>query len=184
MDDIMKSAEEKFKKTIEALKKNYAALRTGRATPALLDHVMIDYYGTKVPLKQLAGIAVPEPRMIMLTPYDKNAAKDIERALLTSDLGITPRIEAGLIRLSLPQLSEERRKDLVKVVKKEAEDSRVSIRNIRREAMDHFKAAKTKGTLSEDQEKVKEEELQKLVNKYTEEVQKVEVQKEKEIMEV
>ena len=184
MDDVLKATEEKFKKAIEALRKNYAALRTGRATPALLDHVVVDYYGTKAPLKQIAGIAVPEPRTITITPYDKNAAKDIERAILTSDLGISPKIEAGLIRLSLPQLSEERRKELVKVVKKEAEEAKISIRNVRREAMDQFKAGKTKGLLSEDQEKIKEEDLQKLVNKYTEEIQKVETQKEKEVMEV
>ncbi len=184
MDDTIKNTEEKFKKTIESLKRNYAALRTGRASPALLDHVMVDYYGTKTSLKQLAGVSVPDPRSMVITPYDKNAVKDIEKAILTSDLGLTPRIEAGIVRLSLPQPTEERRKDLVKIVKKESEEARVSIRNIRREAMDAYKAQKTKGTLSEDQEKIKEEETQKLVKKYTEDIEKIELQKEKEIMEV
>ena len=166
------------------MKKNYSALRTGRASPSLLDHVIVDYYGTKVPLKQLAGVAAPEPRTITITPYDKNSVKDIEKAILISDLGLPPKIEAGLIRLSLPQPTEERRKDLVKLLKKEAEDGRVSLRNIRREVMEHLKADKTKGVLSEDQEKIKEEEVQKLVKKYTEEIDKLAAHTEKEVMEV
>ena len=184
MDEFLKASEDKFKKAIEALKKNYSALRTGRASPALLDHVIVDYYGTKVPLKQLAGVAAPEPRTITITPYDKNSVKDIEKAILISDLGLPPKIEAGLIRLSLPQPTEERRKDLVKLLKKEAEDARVSLRNVRREVLEHLKADKTKGVLSEDQEKIKEEEVQKLVKKYTEEIDKLAAHKEKEVMEV
>ena len=184
MEDAIKTAETKFKKAIEVLKKNYAALRTGRASPALLDHVLVDYYGTKVPLKQLAGISIPEPRTITITPYDKNAIKDIERAILTSDLGLPPKTEAGIIRLNLPQLTEERRKEQVKIVKKEAEEAKVSIRNVRREAMEALKKDKNKGVLSEDQERMKEEETQKLVKKYTEEIDRIMAQKEKEIMEV
>jgi ribosome recycling factor len=129
MEDAIKSAEEKFKKAVDALKKNYSSLRTGRASPMLLDHLLVDYYGTKVPLKQIAGISAPEPRAIIITPYDKGAIKDIERAIMTSDLGLPPKVEAGLIRLSLPQPTEERRKELVKVLKKEAEDAKVSLRN-------------------------------------------------------
>jgi len=184
MDEILRAAEEKFKKALESLKKNYSALRTGRASPMLLDHVVVDYYGTKVPLKQLAGVSVPEPRTITITPYDKNAVKDIERAIMTSDLGLPPKVEAGLIRLSLPQPTEERRKELVKVLKKEAEDAKVSLRNIRREVMEHLKADKTKGALSEDQEKIKEEEVNKLIKKFTEEIDKLAEHKEKEVMEV
>jgi len=184
MDDFVRSVEEKFKKTIESLRKNYAAIRTGRASPALLDHVLVDYYGTKTPLKQLAGISIPEPRTIAITPYDKNSVKDIEKALLTSDLGLPPRVEAGLIRLSMPQPTEERRKELVKLVKKEAEDARVAVRNVRREIMETLKAEKTKGVLSEDQEKTKEAEVQKLVTKFNDEIQKIEQLKEKEVMEV
>jgi ribosome recycling factor len=184
MDDFSRSTEEKFKKTIESLRKNYAAIRTGRASPALLDHVLVDYYGTKTPLKQLAGISIPEPRTIAITPYDKNSVKDIEKALLTSDLGLPPRVEAGLIRLSMPQPTEERRKELVKLVKKEAEDARVAVRNVRREIMETLKAEKTKGVLSEDQEKTKEAEVQKLVTKFNDEIQRIEQLKEKEVMEV
>jgi ribosome recycling factor len=177
-------AEDKFRKAIDSLKKNYAALRTGRGSPALLDHVVVDYYGTRVPLKQLAGISVPEPRTITITPYDKNSVKDIERAILTSDLGLPPKVEAGLIRLNLPQPTEERRKELVKLLKKEAEDAKIALRNIRRDVMEHLKAEKTKGTLSEDSEKMKEEEMEKLVKKYTEEIGKLAEHKEKEVMEV
>ncbi len=184
MENAIKTAETKFKKAIEVLKKNYAALRTGRASPLLLDHVLVDYYGTKVPLKQLAGISVPEPRTIAITPYDKNAIKDVERAILTSDLGLPPKTEAGIIRLNLPQPTEERRKELVKLVKKEAEDAKVAIRNVRREAMEALKRDKNKGALSEDQERMKEEEAQKLVKKHTEEIDRIMAQKEKETMEV
>jgi len=184
MEDVIKQAESKFKKAIEALKKNFAAVRTGRASPSLLDHVMIDYYGSKVPLKQLAGISVPEPRTIAITPYDKNSIKDIEKGIMTSDLGLPPKTEAGIIRLSLPQPTEERRKELVKTIKKEAEDGKVAIRNIRREAIESLKGDKKKGTISEDQERMKEEAVEKLVKKYTEEIDNLFSHKEKEVMEV
>jgi len=184
MEDAVKASEAKFKKAVEAVKKNFAAVRTGRASPSLLDHVVVDYYGTKVPLKQLAGISVPEPRTIAITPYDKNSVKDVEKAIQTSDLGLPPSTEAGVIRLNLPQPTEERRKELVKLVKKEAEDGKVAVRNIRREIMDQLKKEKNKGTLSEDAEKMKEEELQKLVKKHTEEIDQLLAHKEKEILEV
>jgi ribosome recycling factor len=184
MEDVIKTAESKFKKAIEALKKNFAAVRTGRANPSLLDHVLVDYYGTKTPLKQLAGISVPEPRTIAITPYDKNAVKDIEKAIQTSDLGLPPNSEGGIIRLNLPQPTEERRKDLVKVIKKEAEDAKVAVRNVRRDVIESLKGEKKKGTLSEDAEKMKEETVQKLVKKYTEEIDKMLQHKEKEVMEV
>ncbi len=184
MIDHIKIAEEKMKKAIEVLKKNYAAIRTGRAHPSLLDHVLVEYYGSQVPLKQLAGIGVPEPKTITITPYDKESIKDIEKAILKSDLGLTPKTEASLIRLILPPLTEERRKELVKVIKKEAEDAKISIRNIRREAMEALKGEKEKGSLSEDQERVKENEAQRLTTKFTEEADKILGAKEAEIMEV
>lgn len=184
MEDIIKVTEDKFKKAIEALKKNFSAVRTGRANPALLDHVLVDYYGTKVPIKQLASISIPEPRTIMLQPFDKNSVKDVEKAILTSDLGLPPNVDAGVIRLNLPQPTEERRKELVKVVKKEAEDAKVALRNVRRETMEALKKDKTKGALSEDQEKMKEEAIEKLIKRFTEDIDKLLQHKEKEILEV
>jgi ribosome recycling factor len=184
MEDVLKVTEDKFKKAIESVKKNFSAVRTGRANSALLDHVLVDYYGTKVPVKQLASISIPEPRTIMIQPFDKNSVKDVERAIMTSDLGLPPNVDAGIIRLNIPQPTEERRKDLVKVVKKEAEDGKVSLRNIRREAIESLKKDKTKGALSEDQEKTKEEAIEKLVKKYTEEIDRLLQHKEKEVMEV
>ena len=182
--ELRRKTNDRMSRTIETLKKEFSSIRTGRASLALLDGIIVNYYDAPTPLQQLASLSIPESRQMAIQPWDPKVIPDIEKAILKSDLGLTPMNDGKLIRINIPILTEERRKQLVKVVKKEAEDSRVSIRNIRREAMDHFKAAKTKGTLSEDQEKIKEEELQKLVNKYTEEIQKVEVQKEKEVMEV
>jgi len=184
MIDFIKEAEAKMKKSLEALKQKYAAVRTGRASPALVEHLHVEYYGAQVPLLQLAGISVPEPRTISIQPYDKGAVKEIEKAIMKSDLGLNPRTDAGVIRLNLPPLTEERRKELVKLVKKEAEEAKVVVRNIRREAMEHLKAAKEKKELAEDAEKAKEEELQKLTDRETVEIDKSLAAKEKEIMEV
>jgi len=184
MSDAVKDAEAKMNKAIEALRKNLAGVRTGRASPALVDHLLVEYYGAPTPLQQLAGISVPESRTIKITPYDKTAAGDIEKALLKSNLGITPKMEAGVVILNLPSLTEERRKELVKMIKKEAEESKVALRNVRREAMDLLKAAKEKKELSEDLHKSKEEELEKLITHKSLEIDKVIAGKEKEIMEV
>jgi ribosome recycling factor len=184
MQDVMKESESKMKKALEVLKKNFAAVRTGRANPALLDHVTVDYYGAPTPLKQLASIAVPEPRMLLVTPYDKNSAPNIEKAILTSDLGINPRRESGVLRLILPEPSEERRKELVKVIKKESEDSKVAIRNVRREANDSLKKQKNEKKITEDDEKSLDKKVQDLTNKHVAEIEKLLKDKEKEIMEV
>lgn len=184
MQDVLKESEAKMQKAVEALVKNFAAVRTGRANPALLDHVKVNYYGTPVVLKQLASISVPEPRVLLVTPYDKNAAPDIEKAILTSDLGINPRREAGVIRLFLPEPSEERRKELVKVVRKEAEEGKVAVRNVRREAIDALKKNKNEKKITEDDEKVQDKKVQDLTNKYCGEIDKLLAAKEKEIMEV
>lgn len=180
MAEPLKDAEAKMKKAIDVLKQKYAAVRTGRASPALVEHVHVDYYGTKVPLKQLASISVPEPRTIAIQPFDKNSAKDVEKAILASDIGVTPRNDGGIIRLNLPQPTEERRKELVKVVKKEAEEAKVVIRNVRREGIEHLKAAKE----PEDTLKKHEEDMQKLTDREVVEVDKVLAAKEKEIMEI
>lgn len=184
MQEVLKESEHKMQKAIEVLKRNFAAVRTGRANPALLDHVKVNYYGTEVPLKQLASISVPEPRALLVTPYDKNVAADIEKAILTSDLGINPKREAGVIRLFLPEPSEERRKELVKIVKKEAEDGRIAVRNVRREANDSLKKQKNEKKITEDDEKTQDKKVQDLTNKYCAEIDKLLAAKEKEIMEV
>ena len=184
MQDAVKESESKMLKAIEVLKRNFAGVRTGRANPALLDHVNVNYYGAAVPLKQLASVSVPEPRQLLITPYDKNASPEIEKAILTSDLGINPKREAGAIRLMLPEPSEERRKELVKKVKKEAEEAKVAVRNVRREANESLKKQKSKKEITEDDEKVLDKKVQDLTNKYCAEIDKLLSAKEKEIMEV
>jgi ribosome recycling factor len=184
MDEIIIQAEEKMKKAIEVAKKNFAGVRTGRASAALLDHVTVEYYGTKVPLKQLAGVSVPESRLIVVQPYDKNSTKLIEKAIQTSDVGINPVSEGGKIRLPLPALTEERRRELVKLVKKEAEDARVALRNIRRDAIAHLKQKKEAKEISEDAEKNQEEATENLVKKFSAEIDTLLKAKETEIMEV
>ena len=184
MQDTVRESEVKMQKAIEVLKRNFAAVRTGRANPALLDHVKVNYYGTSVPLKQLASISVPETRTLLVTPYDKNAAPEIEKAILTSDLGINPKREAGVIRLFLPEPSQERRKELAKLIKKEAEEAKVAVRNLRREAMESLKQQKGGKQITEDDEKVLDKKVQELTNKYCSEIDKLQTSKEKEIMEV
>lgn len=180
----VKDAENKMKKAIDAFKKNLAGIRTGRAAPGLIDHILVEYYGTQVPLKQIASISVPEPRQLAVQPFDKSAMQGIEKAILKSDLGINPKVEGGMIRLMLPQLTEERRRDLIKIIKKENEEAKVSIRNIRRDAMDALKTAKDKKEITEDIQKAKETELQKVTDRETSEIDKLSTQKEKEILEV
>jgi ribosome recycling factor len=184
MDDILKESEAKMQKTIENLKKNFSAVRTGRAHPALLDHVQVEYYGSKVPLKQLSQISAPEPRMLVITPYDKNASQAIEKAILSSDLGINPKNEGGLLRLSLPELSEERRRDLTKIVKKEAEEAKIGMRNVRRDAIEVLKKQKAEKKITEDAEKMQDKKVQELIDKYSAETDKLLAAKEKEILEV
>ena len=184
MEDATKIAEEKMKKAVDVVKKNFAGVRTGRASPALLDQIKVEYYGTQTPLKQLASVSVPEPTTLMIQAYDKNAVSEIEKAINKSDLGLPPNVDGGIIRLNLPKPTEERRKELVKVIKKEGEDGKVALRNVRRDAMEKLKAAKNKKEMSEDMEKNKEEEIGKFIGKYTEEIDKLVKAKEKEIMEV
>lgn len=184
MQDILKESESRMQKAIEALKKNFAAVRTGRANPALLDHVHVEYYGSSVPLKQLAQVSAPEPRLLLVTPYDKAASQGIEKAILTSDLGINPKNEGGVLRLILPEPSEERRKELVKVVKKESEDAKIAVRNVRRDAIEALKKQKAEKKVTEDEEKVKDKKVQEMTDKSCAEIDKLLTTKEKEIMEV
>lgn len=182
--EITSSIEDKMKKTLEAMKKDFASLRAGRATPSLLDKIVVEYYGAMSPINQLANVSVPEPRLLVIQPWDKNVISDIERAIMKSDLGLTPSSDGSLIRISIPQLTQERRSDLVKVIKKKAEDARVSIRNLRREANDELKLFEKEGDISEDDNRRGQEEVQKLTDKYVKEVDLILDNKEKEIMEV
>ena len=181
---IIDGAEDKFKKTLDALKKEYGTLRAGRAAPSLLDKVMVDYYGTPTPVNQVANVTVPEPRIILIKPYDKGSLKDIERAIQKSDLGLTPNSDGTAIRLAIPQPTQERRKEIVKVVGKKAEESKVAMRNIRRDANDAIKKLEKSKEITEDDRKDGETKIQKMLDKYIKQVDDVKSAKEKEVMEV
>lgn len=184
MQDVIKESTERMQKALEAVKRNFSSIRTGRASASLLDHIKVNYYGSEVPLKQLASIAVPEPRQIVLTPFDKNAAKEIEKAILTSDLGINPRIEGGVMRLFLPELSQERRKELAKILKKEAEEGKVALRNVRRDANEALKKQKADKAITEDNEKMLDKKVQDLTDRFTKDIDSMLGAKEKEILSV
>ncbi|QGT99199.1 Ribosome recycling factor [Candidatus Syntrophocurvum alkaliphilum] len=184
MDDILKDSEDRMKKSIEHLTKDFAALRAGRANPAMLDKVMVEYYGEPTPLNQLASITVPEARLLVIQPWDKGSIADIEKAILKSDLGVNPTNDGNVIRIAIPQLTEERRKELVKVVKKRAEEGKVAIRNIRREANDMLKDTEKDKVISEDELKKGLNDIQKITDKYIKDIDSVLQAKEKDIMEV
>jgi ribosome recycling factor len=174
--------EPEFAKAIEHLKGELATLRTGRASSSLVEQIQVDYYGVKTPLIQIAQIAVPEPRMITIQPYDKNALKEIEKAIQTSNLGINPVNDGNLIRLVVPSMTEERRKELVKVVSQMTEKARVSVRNIREEIVKEIQRQEKDGKISEDEKITAKDDLQKVVDKFNEEIKKLAETKEKEVM--
>ncbi|MBN8207473.1 ribosome recycling factor [Bacillus sp. NTK071] len=182
--EILKNAEERMQNGITSLKRELATLRAGRANASLLDKIQVEYYGAPTPVNQLAGITVPEARMLLIQPYDKSSVGDIEKAILKSDLGLTPSNDGNVIRLTIPALTEERRKDLVKLVKKYAEESKVVIRNIRRDANDDLKKKEKDGDITEDELRRSNDDVQKLTDKYVAEAENVAADKEKEIMAV
>ena len=183
MDQRLAAYEDKMQKTYEYLEGDYISIRAGRANPHVLDKVKVDYYGTPTPVAQVGNISIPEARMIQIAPWDKSLIKEIEKAIMSSDIGITPSNDGVIIRLVFPELTEERRKDLVKDVKKKAEECKVAVRNIRRDGNDAFKKlAKTE--VSEDEIKQLEDELQKLTDKYIKDVDKLMEDKSKEILTV
>ena len=184
MSEIYKVAEEKMNKSVNAMLNEYAAIRAGRANPAVLDRVEVEYYGAPTPLNQMAAISVPDARTLVVQPWDKSSLKDIERGILTADIGINPQNDGSVIRLVFPPLTEERRRDLVKQVKKYGEEAKVAVRNIRRDAMDKFKAQKKKSEITEDDLKIIEKDLQKLTDDYIKEVERIADEKEKELMEI
>lgn len=181
---IIKEATERMEKTLEHLTREFAGLRAGRANPAMLDRILVDYYGSPTPINQLANISVPEPRLLVIQPWDKSSIPDIEKAIMKSDLGVNPSNDGNVIRIAIPSLTEERRKELVKVVRKRAEESKVAIRNIRREANDSLKALEKNGQISEDEQKKRLEEVQKITDNHIKEIDKLAGGKEKDIMEV
>ena len=184
--DVINSSEDKLKKSLDALKKDYGTLRAGRATPSLLDKVMVDYYGTPTPVNQMAkaNVTIPEPRIIMIKPYDKGSLKEIEKAIQKSDLGLNPNSDGVAIRLTIPQPTQERRKELVKVVGKKAEEAKVAMRNIRRDANDAIKKLEKDKKITEDDRKDAQDKVQKLLDKYIKLVDSTKATKEKEVMEV
>lgn len=181
---IFEELKENMEKGIAALEKSFSKVRTGRASIALLDGIKVEYYGTQTPLNQVATLSVPESRLIVISPWDSSVIGLIEKAIQKSDLGLMPSNDGKVIRLSIPALTEERRKELVKVVKKMSEESKVNIRNIRRDANEQLKDLKKDNTLSEDELFRHQEEVQKITNKYIEKVDQVLATKEKEIMEI
>ncbi|MFH1778174.1 MAG: ribosome recycling factor [Candidatus Omnitrophota bacterium] len=181
---ILNEAEDKMKKSLDLVIREFNSVRTGRASSGLVEMIKVDYYGAATPLKQLANISAPEPRLIIIHPWDPNSLVEIEKAILKSDIGITPSNDGKLIRLSVPQLTQERREELVKVTHKMAEEQRVAIRSIRRDANEHLKKAQKEGTVTEDDSFKAQEEVQKLTNKYISKTDESLKNKEKEIMEV
>jgi ribosome recycling factor len=183
-DELLDDAEERMHKSIDACRHELATVRTGRASPHLLDRVVVDYYGTETPLRQLAQVAATDARLLTLTPYDKNAIKQIEKAIMESDLGLTPSNDGNVVRLQIPELNEERRRDLVRVVHGVAEEGRVAVRNIRRDVMHDLRELKKEGEVGEDDERRAEGELQRLTDEAVKEIESHLASKEEEILEV
>ena len=184
IEEFLDDAKRRMDKSIETTRTEFNSVRTGRASAALLDRISIDYYGTPTPLKNMATIGVPEPRMITVQPFDASQIKAIEKAVQESDLGLTPSNDGKLIRLTIPQLTEERRKDLVKVVRRYAEEGRVAVRNVRRDAIHHLKEAEKKGEMAFDELGRAEERVQKLTDEHTKLIDDLLKHKEAEILEV
>jgi ribosome recycling factor len=182
-EKFLKNADLKMRKTIDALAKELASIRTGRASPALVEHIKVDHHGVVTPLIQLASISVPEPKTIAIHPWDRSIINNIDKAILKSDLGLNPINDGTIIRITIPALTEERRKDLVKVVHKRLEESRISIRNIRREVVDELKAAEKNKEISQDQNIRASEQLQKLTDSHIDSINKIGKDKEAEILE-
>jgi ribosome recycling factor len=183
-EDIIKDADERMHKAVDALRGHLGGIRTGRASPGLIERVMIDYYGTDTPLQQLAGISAPEARLLVVQPWDKGAMKAIEKGIRSSDLGLNPTNDGQVIRIAIPALTEERRRDMVKIVKRNVEEAHVAVRNIRRDAMHMLKELDDSGQISEDQRRRGEEQVQKYTDRAIAEADKVGREKEAEVLEV
>lgn len=184
VNDIIQDSEARMIKAIEHLVADYAVMRAGRANPAMLEKIMVKYYGALTPLTQMANVSAPEARLLVIQPWDKSSIIEIEKAIMKSDLGVNPSNDGNVIRVAIPQLTEDRRKDLAKVAKKRAEEAKVAIRNIRREANDTLKSAEKDKLVSEDECKKGQDSVQKMTDKYTKDIDAVLTAKEKDIMEV
>lgn len=184
IDEALREAEQKMRKAVEVAKDEFAAIRTGRAHPAMFASITADYYGTQTPIQQLAGFQIPEPRTVLISPYDKGATTAIERAIRDSDLGVNPGNDGGVIRIVLPQLTEERRREYIKLARSKAEEGRVSIRNIRRHAKDSMDKSIKDGEVGEDEGKSAEKRLDTVTRKYVDEVDELLKHKEAELLEV
>lgn len=181
---VLKDGEEKMQNAVQAARRELASIRTGRANPSLLDRITIDYYGTPTPLNQMASVSVPEARLLLVQPWDKSAVKEVEKAIMSSDLGLTPNSDGTVIRIQIPQLTEERRRDLARVARQEAEDKRVAVRNVRRDANEALKQLERDGTISEDDERRAQAQVQELTDRYVAEIDEMLAAKEQEILEV
>ena len=184
MKELLKNTEEKMNKTVGVLERDYKSIRAGRANASVLDRITVDYYGAPTPIQQMAAVSIPEPRVLMIQPWDASTLKEIEKAILTSDIGINPQNDGRVIRLSFPPLTEERRKEIVKDVHKTAEDSKVAVRNTRRDAIEKLKALKKNNTITEDDVADGEKKIQNLTDKYCKEIDNLAALKEKEILEI
>jgi len=184
INEIIKDAEVRMQKSIDSLKGELAKVRTGRAHPSLLEHIMVDYYGSDTPLSQVASIGVEDARTLTITPWERPMVQAIEKAIMKSDLGLNPNSAGAVIRVPMPQLTEERRRDLVKVVRNEGENGKIAIRNIRRDANSDFKSLEKEKEISEDQERKAQDDIQKLTDKYVKEVDNLVDVKEKDLMKV
>lgn len=184
IEDVLSDASSRMGKTVEALKKDLATVRTGRATPALVDSIKVEYYGTPTPLKQIATISAPEARLLVIQPWDNSTIGEINKAIQKSELGLNPSSDGNLIRLSIPQLSEERRKELVKVVHKKTEDGRVALRNVRRDALEMLRELEREKEISQDEQKRAQERLQEITDKFIAEAGKAAEAKEAELLEI
>lgn len=184
MQELIKNTEEKMNKTVAVLERDYKAVRAGRANVSVLDKITVDYYGVPTPIQQMAAVSVPEPRVLMISPWDATTLKSIEKAILISDIGINPQNDGKVIRLAFPPLTEERRKEIVKDVKKMAEENKVAVRNTRRDALEKLKGLKKANTVTEDDVTNGEKKIQTLTDKYCKEIDELAALKEKEILEI
>jgi len=182
MNELMDYTKEKMEKSLAALDRDYKAIRAGRANASVLDRITVDYYGVPTPIQQMAAVSVPEARILQIQPWDASTLRDIEKAILTSDIGINPNNDGRVIRLSFPPLTEERRKEITKDVRKKAEESKVAVRNLRRDALDKLKALKKSNEITEDDEEIGEKKIQNLTDKYCKEIDDLAADKEKEIL--
>jgi ribosome recycling factor len=181
--DILAEADSRMRKTVEVLENDLRGIRTGRASPALVERVMVDYYGTKTPLKQLAVISAPEPQLLTVRPFDPGSLEDIERGILTSEVGLTPNNDGRIIRLPIPRLTEERRQELAKMVRQRVEESKIALRNIRRESLDDLRDFEKEKLISEDELYQGKEKLQEITDRYTDRTEEIGTRKQKDILE-